>query len=121
MLDSLEKLEKYDESEVLLEIFHKSCEKDLGRTIQAWKTCYLEGIDELIFKLCDAVRLLLKSIEDDFESIATTILCSFQILSEAYYRKLISFLLDCINILEGDNPKKRVRYIGESHRDFDGL
>jgi len=119
VLDSLEKLEKYDESEVLLEIFHKSCERDLERTIQAWKTCYSEGIDELIFKLFDAVRPLSKSIEDDFESVATTVLWSFQILSEAYYRKLISFLLDCINILEGGSPKKRVRYIGESHKDFD--
>jgi len=116
--ENLKKLEKYDESKVLLEIFHKSCEKDLEKTVQVWRTCYPERLDEFIFRLFDAVRALMEiSEKDDFESFAINILCSFQILSEAHYRKLTSFLLDCMDILEG-KVKGRVRYIGESYTDF---
>jgi hypothetical protein len=112
------KLEEYSESHPLLELFHRSTGIDLERTVYAWRTCYLSDINKTVYGLFDALKLL-KDTPEDFESFAILFLSSVQILSEAYLRRLISFLVDCMNIIEGKNPKGKARYLGESLREFE--
>ncbi len=119
--EELKRLERYEESKILLDIFHKACEKDLSLVFSSWCNHYLsERFEEFMYKLFDGIRSLqqLTQFEEDFETQAILILSSFQILSETYYRRLISFLIDLLRILEGKTPKKEVEFIGRSYHEF---
>jgi len=116
--EDLKKLEKFEESKALLEIFHKACDKDLAKVLNTWRIHYPEKFDEFSFKMLDALTQIMKAPET-FESKARNFLMFTLIISEAYYRRLISFLLDCIRILEGKEPKGKVRYLGKSCGEFE--
>lgn len=112
------KLEEHGESQPLLELFHRSVRVDLEKTAYAWRICYPEDINKTMYGLFDALKLI-KDASENFETFAILFLSSVLILSEAYLRRLTSFLLDCMNIIEGEKPKGSMRYLGESFRDFE--
>ena len=119
----LERLKRYREAETLLDIFHKACDRNLKLVGISWHNHYqTEQFEEFMYKLFDALRSLqeLAKYEEDFEIQFILIQSSFKILSEAYYRRLISFLMDCILIIEeGEKPKAKIRFIGETYTDFE--
>ncbi len=120
--EELKRLRRYREAEILLDIFHKACDRNLKLVGISWHNHYqTEQFEEFMYKLFDALRSLqeLAKYGEDFETQFILIQSSFKILSEVYYRRLISFLMDCIMILEGETPKAKIRFIGDSYKDFE--
>lgn len=120
--EQLKNLKKYEESEILLDIFYKACENNLNLVFNSWYRHYptKQQLEEFMYKLFDGIRSLQQTtqFEEDFETQAILVLSSFQILSEAYYKRLISFLLDCMEVIEGGSPKGEIKYIGQSYRNY---
>lgn len=67
----LKKLRRYEESGILLEIFHKACDKNLRLVDRSWYNHYrTEQLEEFMYKLFDALRSLQELVKygEDFET-----------------------------------------------------
>lgn len=114
-----EKVKKYEGAEGLLSLFDNALKKDLQKTMKVIGFYCTQKSEELYFKLFDSVRLVHQiSDEELFEIKAVNLMCSTNLLIEAYYRKLVSLILDLMDILEGKEPTLKLKYVGEAYKKF---
>lgn len=113
-----EELKKYEGAKGLLSIFDNAMNKDSLGTMKVIGF-YCGKFEEQYFKIFDSMRLIHQISEEDlFEIKAVNLMCSINILIEAYYRKLVSLILDLLKILEGEEPTLKLKYVGGAYKKF---